>query len=187
LNRAALAPTHPGSGTHQGLILTTAMAMVVGIASCSPSHPERVPLFPATGTVLYEGQPAAGVELRFYPDPPRADGLTPVARTLEDGTFALTTYEEGDGAPPGHYSVGLRWPKIDPKIPSGPKLDRLNEQYRDSARTSWRVTIAEAKNTLNMIRIPAGGDPKAPPRKGTTGRSKSSKSHDGPRSRSETR
>ncbi|MFO0951873.1 MAG: hypothetical protein U0835_12120 [Isosphaeraceae bacterium] len=36
----------------------------------------------------------------------------PSGKVSEDGTFQLTTYEAGDGAPAGEYTATLQWNKL---------------------------------------------------------------------------
>jgi hypothetical protein len=66
------------------------------------------PTVPVKLAVTINGKPiAASVEVRLLPEPPK-EGITVVrcVRT-SDGTYALETYEPGDGAPPGTYQVQL--------------------------------------------------------------------------------
>jgi hypothetical protein len=91
------------------------------------------------------------------------------------------TYEGEDGAPPGRYSVGLRWPEADAKVLSGPKADRLKEKYRDPTRTTWRVTIDASDNSSESIQIPRSDTDEGSAKQSGIGRSKTTKSHDGPR------
>jgi hypothetical protein len=154
------------------------------MTSCGTSHPERVALVPARGRVLFDGKPAAGVVLRFYPDPARSDALTPVAQTKEDGTYDVTTYETGDGGPPGRYKVALRWPVEESKVATAAKPDRLNNRYGNAEKTTWRVEISQVNTTLDDIDIPSDNEAESRPEKSSVKRS-SSKSHDGPRGRTQ--
>jgi hypothetical protein len=38
-------------------------------------------------------------------------------RTGRDGAFTMSTYAEGDGAPPGQYAVSILWPDGESLIP----------------------------------------------------------------------
>ena len=78
--------------------------------SCGRSN--RLPVYPVKGTVLVDGKPAKGVQLSFWPENGAADvgAYSPQAETDENGAFVLSTYEPGDGAPAGKYSVTARWP-----------------------------------------------------------------------------
>lgn len=63
---------------------------------------------PTTGTVEFKGKPAGNAELTFFPvDPNFPETVRPRAKTAADGTFTVSTYKEGDGAPAGKYKVTL--------------------------------------------------------------------------------
>src|SRR5262245_36856489 len=70
---------------------------LLGLALLLPACQERrydaVPLYSVRGKVLFNGQPAAGAEVRFHPVNPSEKVLSPAARVEADGSFALTTYE----------------------------------------------------------------------------------------------
>ena len=120
----------------------------------------RVPLFPANGSVQVDGKPAAGVVVRLVPADALddRDALQPFATTGDDGTFALGTYDKGDGAPAGRYKVTLFQPDRPPG-PSHPN-DLLGGQYADAQRSGLEVVIAEGPNTLKPFE--AKGTPVAP-------------------------
>lgn len=109
----------------------------------------------------------------------------PWGKVREDGTFALSTYETGTGAPPGTYAITVTWP-TDPKVPFSP--DRLKSRYSRPEQSEWRATIKEGKNEIPPIEIagaaiddsgkpsrrraPAGPPmmPEFPPKRQTAGR-----------------
>jgi hypothetical protein len=53
--------------------------------------------------VYTDGTPASGSAVAFTGAGPRAFAST--GNTAADGTFALSTFEENDGAVPGNYQV----------------------------------------------------------------------------------
>lgn len=70
--------------------------LLCGLATLVGCGPDRPPAFPASGQVLFaNGTPvrAGTVELKSRRHPVNARGTI-----KEDGTFVLSTYEEGDGA-----------------------------------------------------------------------------------------
>jgi hypothetical protein len=112
-------------------------------ASCG--GPPREKVHPVGGKVLYNGQPAAGATVVFHPkkDDPRA--LRPIGKVGADGTFTLTTYAHGDGAPAGDYAVVVIWPPAGArkKVGSG---DRLGGRYGTPAASPLRARVDEGKN-----------------------------------------
>lgn len=125
------------------LFLPAGLLIVPG---CGPG--DRLPLYSSAGSVVVDGQPAQGVEVRLHPanrfgDP---DALRPFATTETDGSFDLGTYEAGDGAPAGSYRATLFWPDRPPG-PDHPN-DRLEGAYADPETSDFRVTISESANTI---------------------------------------
>lgn len=65
---------------------------------------EKLPLYPASGTVQMDGKPFGPVSLRFEPEKQGGRGF--VATVDATGKInAVTTYKVGDGAPVGTYKV----------------------------------------------------------------------------------
>ena len=119
-----------------------------------------VPLYPASGQVLVNGQPAAGVEVRLHPAdrPGDLDAPRPFAVTRENGSFELGTFAEGDGAPAGRYLVSLVWPEEPAR--REPPEDRLNWAYSDPHKSALRATIAEGETALEPFRVAFGEEPR---------------------------
>jgi hypothetical protein len=158
LNRRRLANRIGGTSLAASLFLLA--------AGCGGGE-DRVPVFPAKGKVLVDGQPAGGVQLRFYPEGAAADldALKPAAVSGEDGSFRLGTYETSDGAPAGRYKVTLYLPKEPPNGANSPD-DLLGGQYIDPGRTTLEATISEGENELRPFEVkkaPEAGRP-SPPR-----------------------
>ncbi|QEG01944.1 hypothetical protein Mal15_60250 [Stieleria maiorica] len=109
--------------------------------------------YPAHGTITVNGEPPEGavVELvasgRSQPD---VRNSRPWALVEADGTFALSTYEIGDGAPAGEYDVLIRWPP-DASKPSF--ADRLSGAYSTAEKSPWTFTVKQEENTLPAIEI----------------------------------
>ena len=113
------------------------------LCGCGGSDPSRVPLLPTSGKVIVDGQPAAGVQVRFRPaaDPNALDALVPFGNTDENGVYVLGTYEPGDGAPAGRYKVTLFWPDRPPGPQPGD--DQLGGVYTLANRTTLEATVGE--------------------------------------------
>ena len=107
---------------------------------------------PARGRVLINGAPPAGavVELHSVGQPPDARDSRPWGIVQEDGAYALSTYETGDGAPAGDYMVTIKWP---PDVSRPSLADRLNRAYSSPERSQWKVTVSAAEAELPLIEI----------------------------------
>jgi hypothetical protein len=82
-----------------------ALAALLG-TSCGPG---RTPVHPVSGQVFFAGKPTPGAVVVFHPvgteDP---QGPRPSGKVQEDGSFSLTTFTPGDGAPEGGVRRGHR-------------------------------------------------------------------------------
>lgn len=84
------------------LTLSLAAAVLTFLSGCAGGSDGRVPVYKVAGKVTMTGAPLSGAIVTFAPK----DGQ-PVAigRTDSSGEYTLTTYDPGDGAATGAYSV----------------------------------------------------------------------------------
>lgn len=68
------------------------------ILGCGSDRPELVPV---TGLVTLDGTPLTTGRIEFFP----ISGRPAYGAIGGDGRYELTSYEQGDGAPPGSYVV----------------------------------------------------------------------------------
>lgn len=108
--------------------------------------------YPARGTILINGQAPVGavVELRAAAESPDVRNSRPWAIVQADGSYELSTYERGDGAPAGDYKLTVRWP---PDVNQPSMADRLAGAYANAKKSPWTVTVRAADNTLPPIEI----------------------------------
>lgn len=131
-------------------------------ASCSSESAGRVPVFPVRGECFVNGEPAERAIVIFHPISASEPKTTnPNGRVQADGSFQLTTYESGDGAPAGDYAVTIFWPEP-PKSPiahpdMGP--DRLKNRYMNPGTSKIHITVKEGENLLHPIRLDVKGLP----------------------------
>lgn len=85
------------------VLLAAGLLTLVG---CGPRLPQPAETYPVQGVVLLpDGRPARGALVLFHPDGPA--GSEASAELNSDGTFALKTFGEREGAVPGRYRVVL--------------------------------------------------------------------------------
>ena len=129
-----------------GLVLATALLA----ASCSTpaSDPNQKPVFPVRGKVYHQDKPAEGAFVLFIPknEPAEPKDPRPRATVEKDGSFALSTYGNRDGAPAGDYHVSITWPgdEID---------DRLAGRYGDAKKPKLQATVKEGPNELPPFKL----------------------------------
>lgn len=108
--------------------------------------------YPAAGRVTINGVAPEGARVHLHPLGEQVDSRnsSPWGVVQKDGTFTLSTYEKGDGAPPGEYKVTVRWPFEPDKPDLG---DRLGYAFTKPEQSRWQVTIKEGDNQLPPIEV----------------------------------
>jgi hypothetical protein len=128
---------------------------LVALTGCGGGTP---PVEKAEGTVTVKGQPAAGALVVFHPkDAGRENDPKPVATVRDDGTFTLTTFADGDGAPAGEYGVTVVWnakgkeAKLSLSSEGGAGADRLGGRYGDPRQPKLSATVKKGEpNTFKF-------------------------------------
>ena len=131
-----------------GVGFLAALALVAGCGSGKPTP------YPVSGSATVGGKAADGALVRLHPlegDGP--DAVRPLGYVQADGSFKLTSYAEGDGAPAGRYKVTVEWrPKKKTSMePDGP--DRLQGRYADPKASKIEVTVNKGPTTLDPIKL----------------------------------
>jgi hypothetical protein len=102
---------------------------------------------PAVGIARVGKTPLVGAQIRLHPrGMTLPDEATPSATVQADGTFALTTFTKGDGAPPGDYVVTVQWFRVAKDGSVGG--NSLPKRYASPTTSPLSVTIREGKNDL---------------------------------------
>ena len=131
------------------------MPAVLGLATlgCSRQRAERPATYAARGVVLVADKPAAGAKVQLNPvEGKRLAAAYPHAIVQSDGSFRLTTYKTGDGAPAGTYALTVTWPGPPERgREEGP--DRLQGRYADRFHPVSEVHIVAGENDLGAIRL----------------------------------
>ncbi len=103
----------------------------------------RVPTYEVNGRVQFaDGSPLKGGSIICLSD--SDEGLSARGAIGEDGTFALGTYEQDDGAIAGRHMV-----MIDPPVPqnfnpdAGPAPKVIHDRYRQHHTSGLELTVAE--------------------------------------------
>jgi len=133
------------------------LPLVAALAGCASSqNADRLPVFPATGKLIYDGRPLAGAYIVLHPKG-TADGRAaprPHAQAAADGSFALTSYESNDGAPAGDYTLTVELRSLvnhGGDVTAGPNT--LPAKYGRAETSPVIVQIAEQTNDLPEIQI----------------------------------
>lgn len=110
--------------------------------------------YPVRGKVLVDGQPEAGVVVRFTHTDPKLAGPNarfPVGVTNGQGDFQLSTNGDHDGAVEGEYQIAFQWPEQDEPPPG----DHLGGVYANPAKSGIRAKVEPHENVLETFELKA--------------------------------
>ncbi len=134
--------------THFVAPLAVFVALIA--AGCGQVNSAQGPkAFPASGKVIYKNKPLSNVVVTFY----NAEGEERASATTNPiGEFTLTTYEPGDGAPAGEYTVSITTMEMegedageggDEAAPA--QRPRFPSKYTSTDTSDLRATVAEGE------------------------------------------
>ncbi|HEY2784687.1 MAG TPA: hypothetical protein VGJ05_06885 [Fimbriiglobus sp.] len=127
------------------------VVVVLTVAGCQAPVPPHVAVYPVEGQLLVSGVPAADAHITFHPLDGK--GVPVTGRTGRDGSFTLTSFTPGDGAPAGEYSVTVVWPNdsiVRDECADTTTHDRLNKAYSDPAAKKIVVVVKPEPNHITL-------------------------------------
>ena len=145
-----------------GAVVLLGLIVAVG---CAPPETERPATESVSGTVTLGGDPVEGAIVTFVPA--GAEGESAVGKTDAGGKYTLTTWESGDGAMAGDYTVkivkfesaavdesGIEADDEGAFIPttedSGQQTSALPEKYSNPGTSELKATVAAGANTFDF-------------------------------------
>lgn len=136
------------AGSISGLLLLC--LLTVGCFSGPRKPPNAKPVIPVSGLVLVDGNPVAGVQIRFQAENQDPQNATlSVAKTDAEGRFKAWTYKTDDGVPPGDYSVTFNdQSETKPHMRSGPDL--FKGKYSNPAKSKFKLTVPAKGEPIDM-------------------------------------
>ena len=150
----------------QGMLGLAVLSLVC--AGCGGGDKGGVPVYPITGTVKMFGKPLPKATVAFAP---QGDQPTAVGTTDEDGSFVVTTYEYGDGAAEGTFSVVVSKTVTKPTAESGGSGDGEGHEAEYDQQNSHDSTdesggsealvpalYSSADSSPLTVEVKAGGD-----------------------------
>jgi hypothetical protein len=127
------------------------LVVCVSLLGLSCSHkridPNRVETVPVKGQVLVDGQSIADVTVDIHnaADAGATKAAKSFAKTKDDGKFEFSTYEAGDGVPPGEYVATFMAKKFSMISHSYVGPDKLNDRYSDRKKSQVRIKVEKGK------------------------------------------
>jgi hypothetical protein len=139
------------------IILPTLATLVIVLGGCGGEN-NGPAIYPVTGKVLVDGQPASKAQVTFHRSGGPADHPTPIAEADADGNFSPSTHLTKDGAPAGDYTLTVVWPEF--KVDHGEEIagpDRLRGLYANPGTSTLKITIKEGENALPPFELKSTG------------------------------
>ncbi len=135
--------------------LALVAVLFVSIAAICGCAEKRVNVFPVSGKVTYKGKPAAGAIVVLHPvNAVGFEGVAPIGTVGDDGSFTLTVYDPGDGAPEGDYVATIQWRKmVVGKGGAGAGPNVLPKQYSSAATSPVKVSVSGGPTEIPPIAI----------------------------------
>ena len=150
-------PQRRGQRLPAAVCLAIAATMAVG---CSRGGFKQHPTHPVAGRADFGGKPPVGAHLVFHPQPEKPDwGDLPSAVVKPDGSFSVSTYRDGDGAPAGEYVVTAQWFPVGQDGSVG--VNALDRSFATPASSPLRVTVQAGGNELAPLQLSAKPAPAA--------------------------
>lgn len=142
--------------------LTRFMALMglLALVGCGsdPHVANRPDVVPVTGVVTLDGAPVEGATVTFVNTAGMAPGeqvtgRSSVGRTDESGRFELTTFESGDGAVPGGYTVTVTKYEVQATGGGGTTTDVSEEggSLEGESYTAPDEESADADTATNLL------------------------------------
>ncbi len=127
------------------------IVMLFSLSACEGEREitNRKATYPVTGEVYVDGQPVGELKVTCHSVKglDKANPTSSSALTDEDGTFAISTYYEGDGVPEGDYVLTFFWGINRPMRGRYDGPDKLNERYDDPARSTFKFSVESGTPT----------------------------------------
>jgi hypothetical protein len=115
----------------------------------------RVPVYPVTGKLIFQGKPPVGARVVLHAaNSSGIDEVVPSGAVQSDGTFTITVYEPGDGAPQGDYVATVQWFKVvGDGGGSAPGPNVLPKKYASPVTSPIKVSVASGPVQIPPIVI----------------------------------
>lgn len=129
------------------------LAVLSAAVTTGCSSETRVPVFPVTGKVQFQGKSPAGAIVVLNPVGATSNlDVLPTGTVKDDGSFTLTAYEPDDGAPAGNYVATIQWYKVT-KEAGGPGPNVLPKTYSSPKTSPVKVNVESGPVQIPPIAI----------------------------------
>lgn len=123
--------------------------LCLSLYSCAGEEkPFRKEVIPVTGQVQVDGQSPGSpvqIEAHFVGQADTEHPTLSTAMTDANGNFVFSTYETGDGLPPGEYQLTVSWREFNAVSSSFGGPDKLNGRYSKPEDSGFEVKVESDK------------------------------------------
>ncbi|MBX3442088.1 MAG: hypothetical protein KF774_06755 [Planctomyces sp.] len=136
---------------HPLVVLALALPLVVA-SSCTKEQPFRKPTTKVVGKVTVDGaapDPAVQVECVAVGGMDASHPTFSRSDTREDGSFEISTYETGDGVPPGEYVLTFLQQPFN-VMSRNYGADKFKGRYADAKKSEHKFTVAEGDPPVDL-------------------------------------
>ncbi len=139
-------------------IVNCILVLSISYGCSKPPRGDRKETVQVTGRVSVDGEvPSSAIKVTCH-DKDGLDTSQPSyswSMTGEDGEFALSTYETGDGVPPGNYALTFMWGKMNAVSMSYGGPDQLKGKYDELSESpvDFEVTADSEPIDLGTIEL----------------------------------
>lgn len=135
-----------------GALLLFTLPLFLAAGGCSGEGP-RVPVLPVSGKVTFQGKPPVGAQVVLHPvNAAETSEVAPSGVVGNDGSFTISAYDPGDGAPEGDYVATIQWYKfVAAQGGAGPNV--LPKEYSSPATSPVKVSVKGGPTTIPLIAI----------------------------------
>ncbi|MEK6238410.1 MAG: hypothetical protein N2C14_27140 [Planctomycetales bacterium] len=118
------------------------------LAGCGGDRPATIAV---SGTVTVNDGPVPGAGTLFFTPVEPAEGYERRpgrADFDEQGRYAATTFEEGDGLIPGRYLVGVHCWETPPNMDGKPVKSHLPKKYNSAEDSGLEITVDSSEGSV---------------------------------------
>jgi hypothetical protein len=123
-------------------------------SGCGDSGPQRKKTYPVSGEVRVDGQPASGVAVLLNDGKGMDPSLPTVSQAMTDdqGKFRISTYDDGDGAPDGEYTLTFTWGELN-LMSMQYDGDKLQGKYNDAEKSEFKAKVQGQPVDLGRLEL----------------------------------
>lgn len=144
------------STPNSGFVALSLVGIAVALTSAGCGYSDnRVPVVTVSGKISYQDQAPAGAQVVLHPVSKSGESdVAPSGTVQDDGSFQISAYHPGDGAPPGDYVATVEWFRIVATEGGGGRGPNvLPAQYANPTSSPIRVTVRNEATELAPIEI----------------------------------